>query len=219
MKKPLTVTLTAILLVCILICTIVACTNGKSGIDFSMEVTEIRQTRDGYEVELIVDNYTNSEISFGWVNSCQIIVATEGRRYSFSPPWDEMGPGYNEITFLFDVPDPIQSITITDLRLLSISGLPGAKLSNVVIYDAAMNVNGSTGTFQSVTETVTDTIMIVLICLFVVGIALILVFYFLRKKKDREYTTAAAGFNPYAQQPARDTVNQSGGGFGPPPTL
>ena len=115
-----------------------------------IEVSDIYTEGNDQFAELQISNQAGARISFGWVNSCEILVTTDAGEFSFDPPWNEINQKTSTIVLKFpNCQGTIQAIEITDLRLLSNNGLPSKRLSNVVIFDAANNISSFTGSFPA----------------------------------------------------------------------
>lgn len=113
-------------------------------------VSNIYTSGEDQFVELEISNQTGARVSFGWVRSCEILVTTDAGEFSFNPPRDEINQ--KSSTVVMELPGcqgTIEVIEITDLRLLSNDGLPGKRLSNVVIYDVNNNINSFVGSFPA----------------------------------------------------------------------
>lgn len=113
-------------------------------------VSDIYTSGDDQFVELEISNQAGARISFGWVRSCEILVTTDAGEFSFNPPSDEINQ--KSSTLVMKLPGcqgTIEVIEITDLRLLNHDGLPGKRLSNVVIYDVNNNIKSFVGSFPA----------------------------------------------------------------------
>ncbi len=116
--------------------------------EFVISVTNINQTDDTAHLSLEIENNAGSKISYGWVNSCKIVVTTTEGTYEAAAPRQDIPQGYSSCEIsVSHCPGKIISIVITDLRLLDGRGLPSERLSDVEIYNTVKHRYSYTGSF------------------------------------------------------------------------
>lgn len=72
----------------------------------------------------VTNNSSSTEYSFGWVNSCELIVQTSEGSYTHGISSGTIKQGTKEYTYTLSAPGEIESIKYTDIRKLDSSGLP-----------------------------------------------------------------------------------------------
>jgi hypothetical protein len=156
-------------------------------------------------ITLEMDNDTGSKASFGWVNSCEILVTIDGRTTSIDPnPFDDIPRGNS--TYIFEMEaesDEIERIEITNLRSLSDRGLPDKELKDVVVYDIDEGIDEFEGSFKTpLIQILPFIFMGIGILLFILFLIVLLVLY---KKTQQNNQRAAKQFQPYAPDQPKNT--------------
>ncbi|MBQ3084213.1 MAG: hypothetical protein IJC46_02000 [Clostridia bacterium] len=205
---------------------------------FNFTVVGLQETEDGLEIALEYDNRTGSRLSFGWVNSCSVVVKTNKGTYSdvisFSGDIN-IGNG-SCMLFVPNCFGEVETIKLTEITLLKDSGLPDADISDVIIYE-----NGETGqvyefSFFSKIAKYLPFILIfgVVICIFAVVASVVHKQHKKASEAFKTFTQAQQqpdvystgenngfapppGMNDAPQQPSQQ--NESNGGFTPPPQM
>jgi len=175
-----------------LVLTLAACGKDPDK-SLELEVEEITQTRDGQQVLLSYENETGGKVSFGWVNSCEILVTVDGKTQSFAPPSGDIARGDGKVTLnLPDCEGEIQKIVITKLCQLDDRGLPDQEMKDVTVYDRSRNIDSFEDSFN--TMDFQDIMFIVVPVIIVVIFALIVISIIVTVRRNKR---AMAKFNPY----------------------
>ncbi len=214
MKKSL---FRVVMLLCVgvMLLSLASCNSEKT---LHIEVDAIESVGDGQLVALEIENNTGGNISFGWVNSCEIYVVTNEGAYYVDPPSEQIKKGESELLLeLSDCPGEVEHISITNLRLLDDSGLPDRQMKDVTIYDEAEGVDEFEGSFSLFTSSHSLFVIFfvfVIVLMVVLGITMIIV----AVRKRRRDQLAMAQFNPYGSAVMPNNVSQNDdSGFTPPP--
>ncbi len=180
-----------------------------------IEVEAIESVGDGQLVTLEIENNTGGNISFGWVNSCEIYVVTDEGKYYLDPPGEDIKKGESEFVMeLFGCPGEVEQISITNLCLLSDRGLPDRHMKDITIYDAAEGIDEFEGSFSLFTSS-HSLFLIFFVFVIVLMVALVITMVIVAVRKHRRDQLAMAQFNPYG---SATTPNNDDSGFAPPPT-
>ncbi|MBQ4037020.1 MAG: hypothetical protein IJC84_02725 [Clostridia bacterium] len=153
-----------------------------------IKVDEIEETEGGATVTLKIQNNTGSRVSFGWVNSCDVLITTDDGDYSCRPPHESIKIGKSTVEMqLEDIEGKIERIELTELCLLSDDGLPSEEMHDVVIYDKAEGIKSFEGEFayfsspQNIIMTIISIVPFLMVGIFVV----VGIIVFLNVRKNR----------------------------------
>lgn len=128
-----------IMAICVAFClTCIPSALNISGSILGIQVTDIQHTSTGTDVEITLNNQTGQVICWGWVDSCQVAVVTTDGNYTktMSTLNDRVQSGTHTVTVeLYGCEGTVETVTITDLRMLNDNNLPEATVSNLVVYD------------------------------------------------------------------------------------
>lgn len=182
----------------------------------TIKVDEIEETEDGATVTLKIQNNTGSNVSFGWVNSCDVLITTDDGEYSCRPPHDRIKRGKSTVEMELDgVEGKIERIELTELCLLSDDGLPNEEMHDVVIYDKEEGIKSFEGEFSYFSSPQNIIMTIISIVPFVMAGVLvtvgIIVFLNVRKnrKADDEMATMGLGFGAGSQDMGAEMHRQA----------
>lgn len=118
--------------------------------DLSIEIIGVEKEESDINAEFVFKNNAGARISFGWVNSCEILVTTTDGMFSYlqsSFDYIPRGDSSCVITF-YDCSGDIKKVEITELCLLDNDGLPGRELHNIVVYDSEKGIESFSGNFS-----------------------------------------------------------------------
>lgn len=137
--------LASVIMIILIFCfTLTGCSSDK---ELSIEVEDISKN----ELVLKFDNDTDSNLSLGWVDSCEIILETTEDTYYFETSSIDGRIKRGTSLYYLDISEcdgEITRIEITDLRKLSDRGLPDARLKNIVVYDVDNGIESYSGSFS-----------------------------------------------------------------------
>lgn len=176
--------------------------------EFTIAVESITEIPNGKTIELEVENNTGSQISFGWVRSCEVLVTTDEGTYSMTPHMLKVPQGNSTHELVIPhCPGEVETIVLTDLRLLSDDGLPNEQMEDVVIYDIAEGITSFTGEFSALSGL--PTFMWVGLGIFaVVAIGIICVIAFMIDKHKKATAAKANAFAPFTGAAVPDMAQQ-----------
>lgn len=136
--------LASVIMIILILCfTLTGCSSDK---ELSIEVEDISKN----ELVLKFNNDTDSNLSLGWVDSCEIILETTEDTYYFETSSIDSRIKRGTSLYYLDISEcdgEITRIEITDLRKLSDRGLPDAQLKNIVVYDVDNGIESYSGSF------------------------------------------------------------------------
>ncbi len=215
--------------------------------EFTITVGAILEgTGDSKTILLEIENNTGYKMSFGWVNTCELLVTTDEGTFSKEIDSHSIPQGDSSYeVFMSDCPGEVEKIKLTDLRQLDERGLPELEVRDLVLYNAAIGKTSYSGAFEEEASFGFSPWFIV-IPLVVFGVIISIVIVAVQKytKRNRSVTqpfTPFAGAIPpddmgrrmheQAHQQAVNNVNQQQfndfmhqsanttdmGGFNPPP--
>ena len=191
--------------ICTIISVIIFClmlTGCSSDDKVSIEVSDITKN----ELVMTIDNETDSKISLGWVNSCEIIVDTTEDTYYFEP--DAFNRKFRKGTNQYSVNisgciGEIRRVEITEICKLNDRNLPDYKyLRDVVVYDTDKGIDSYSGSFPALNRF--DIIMIIIPSVFFVIVAIFVIIIIRTKKSNKR---AVAQFNPFGNDQNADTYH------------
>ena len=179
-----------------------------AGNSLSISVTEIFEEDGVKYAALRIDNYTGARVSFGWVDSCEVVVTTDQGLYSREvSSFTKVNQGsYTMKLSLGSARGTVQKIVLTDLRQLKDSGLPGNRMKNVVIYDIAKGISSYEGKF-SIFSTTAGTMMVVA-PIFMVVVIVLMVLFVLRTLKANKQATQPFAPTSAAADAAQQQMHQ-----------
>ncbi len=152
----------------------------------SIAIESMEETERGLDLILISQNNTGRKVSFGWVSSCEIEVATSEGIYYYTPFMMNIPQGNSTLPlFVKDCKGEVEKVTITDLRLLNSNGLPGRKLRNTVVYDKEKGINGFEGSF-AFPNTLGEKILVIAVSLYITVSIGVVVYYLIPERKKKQ---------------------------------
>ena len=146
----------------LVVCVIALCTLIIGAIVFISSMTgekDLQIEFDGTEIKngtphiiLNIDNNTDSYIKFGWSLRDTVTITTDEGLYSYELPSKEIGRRPCCISIpAEDLEGNIERVEISHVNLLDTQGLPDKKMSNLVVYDYADDIDGFEGNFPIIT--------------------------------------------------------------------
>ncbi len=166
-----------------------------------LEVVDVTADGEDMLVTLAIDNRTGYNISFGWVNDCEIIAVTDEGTFYANPPSERIRRGESELVLeLSDCHGELEKLQITQLCQLGDDGLPDRKMKDVTVYDENKGVEEFEGVFPFVSSTFAPVIIIAAIGITLVVTALIvtLVIWIRTRRRNEK---ALQRFDPYGAAP------------------
>lgn len=224
MKKML-VTRVAVLLLALLVFASPFCMTASAAREngLSISVSSIVEANNGKKITLSFNNNTGSTVSFGWVNSCDLVVETNKGTYSttISSVRNRIESGTSSSIFtIHNCPGKVQKITLTDLRTLDSRGLPDLQKKNAVVFDLDEGINMCTVTFKKagIFDRMTKDMMVGVFLMGVMLVVMIVVLVLHIRKNKKARRTFQPFAVPSAQIP-QDRSESDSSGFTPPPGM
>ncbi len=230
MKRIITTRAILILLTIFMAFSLYSCGDDTDEGELYLEVESITSDGNSKFITLEYENDAGNKITFGWVNSCEVLVTTNQGTYSQTmislSNTIKQGNGTIEL-YIDDCPGTVEKIEITELCLLNDRGLPDVREHDIVIYDdnedtdscnVSFGMNNQQAAVLGIFTVFGLSGAIVLGCaaLIIVAIIAVIIVVVLLVKKNKKNKTV---FQPYTGNSGdtNDTSNNQLDGFVPPP--
>ncbi len=165
-------------------------------LSFTISVASIDDFGNAKTIVLDIENNTNAKISFGWVNSCEVLVTTTEGTYSMTPHMLKASRGNSTHSLVVpNCPGEVKTIEITELILLNDDALPSdSELHDIVIYDVSDNITSYRGAFEDTSGVPWYVwVIISVFACFWIGIIVLIVTVVKKNKKKLEDAVGAVG--------------------------